>query len=129
MPTLQRADRTQGIASTTVRIAGWLTIAIGVLHLVVGVATANRWNLELLWFEGSGIAVILIGTLSLLVHRRADDRVLRRVVITANAFGVALGLAFCLMTGWREPQGIALIILFGVAAAASLSIGGLGTDM
>lgn len=111
-----------GIAGVTAQLAGWATIAIGVLHLIVGVATSTRWSLGLLWFEGSGIAVILIGTLTLLVRRRAGDRTLRRVALGANTVGVALGVAFCLLTEWQEPQGILLIIVFAAAALACVGI-------
>lgn len=112
-------SRSAGIAA---QVAGWLTIVIGLLHLFVGVATSTRWNLRLLWFEGSGIAVILIGTITILVRRRAGDRVFAWVVLGANCLGIALGVVFCLITEWREPQGIALIVLFAAAAVACLAL-------
>jgi hypothetical protein len=50
-------------------------------------------------------------------RRRVDGR-----ASGANTAGVALGVGFCLVTEWREPQGIVLIILFAAAALACLGI-------
>jgi hypothetical protein len=110
------------VAGRSVTASGWLTIAIGITHLIVGVASSSRLSQGFLWFEGSGIAVILIGGLTVLVRRRAPDTALYRFTLAANAVGIALGLVFCIITDWREPQGVALIVLFTSALAGCLSL-------
>lgn len=77
-------------------------------------------SLDFLWFQGSGIAVLLIGAMTLLARRESHDVVVRRVAAAANALGMALGIAFCILTDWRQPQGILLILLFGIGAVACL---------
>jgi hypothetical protein len=99
-----------------------LTIAVGVLHLAVGISSSSHMSLDFLWFQGSGIAVLLIGALTLIARRASHDVVVQRVAATANVSGVALGVAFCVLTDWRQPQGILLIVLFGIGTAACLSL-------
>lgn len=110
------------VAGRSVTASGWLTIAIGIAHLLVGVASSSRLSQGFLWFEGSGIAVILIGGLTVLVRRRTADTALYRFTLAANAVGIALGLVFCIITEWREPQGIALIVLFTATFAGCVAL-------
>ncbi len=113
--------RTRALSDGAARLAGWSTIAVGVLHLAVGIASSSHLNLDLLWFEGSGIAVLLIGVMTLIARRASHDLVVRRVAAIANGFGLALGVTFCVITDWREPQGVLLILLFSIGTAACLS--------
>lgn len=116
--------RPRALSAGAAGVAGWLTIAIGTLHLAVGIASYSDMGLDFLWFQGSGIAVLLIGAVTLVARRVSHDVVIRRVAAAANVLGVALGVAFCVLTDWREPQGMLLILLFGIGAVACLSYPG-----
>lgn len=55
-------------------VAGGLTVVVGLVHLGVAAAQFRALSLDALWFAGSGLAVILIGVLSLLAQSVAVSR-------------------------------------------------------
>jgi cytochrome b561 len=97
-------------------IAGWAAVAVGAVHTALAVAMFRRPSLDALWFAGSGLAVVLIGALTL-VARRAP---VRGVATAANGAGLVLAVAFGVLTRWHELQGPLLAIIFlagGVAVS------------
>jgi hypothetical protein len=108
------------VARRILNIAGWLTVVVGVLHLGVAAAEYDTLSFDALWFAGSGLAVVLIGVLSLLARAPCAPASTRRVAVGANMAGVVLAVAFGALTRWREPQGPVLVALFlagGLGAA------------
>lgn len=108
------------IANRLLAVAGGLTVAVGVLHLGVAVVQFRALTLDALWFAGSGLAVVLIGVLSLLARSTPGHAATRCAAIGANVAGLALAVGFGTLTSWREPQGPALVALF-VLSVVSLS--------
>ena len=102
---------------TTLAVVGWLTVTIGVLHCVVTYVGYKSLSLEALWFAGTGVAIMLMGALSLLA--RADNVAVRSVATAGNAAGVLLALAFNSLTGWGQLQGLVLLALFVVGSLAA----------
>ena len=95
-------------------------MVIGVLHSTVGLASYDAFSFEALWFHGSGLAILLIGAMTLLA---ASDRAWKTVVgvaCLANLCGVALAVAFGILTAWDAPQGPVLTMVFAVGAASLL---------
>lgn len=114
-------DRVAGqVANRLLAVAGGLTVAVGVLHLGVAVVQFRALTLDALWFAGSGLAVVLVGVLSLLARSAPDHAATRWAAIGANVAGLALAVGFGTLTSWHEPQGPALTALF-VLSAAGLS--------
>lgn len=101
-------------------VAGWLTVAVGGLHLAVAVVQFDALSLDALWFAGSGLAVVLIGVLTLLARSAATPAAVRRAAIAANVAGLALAIAFGTLTRWREPQGLVLVALFLAGGAGAM---------
>lgn len=77
-------------------------------------------TLDALWFAGSGLAVVLIGVLTLLARSSRRGSGTGWAAVGANAAGLILATTFCVLTGWREPQGPILVALFVAAGAAAL---------
>lgn len=100
------------MAGRLLGIARWLTVAVGVLHLGVAGTQYDALSFDALWFAGSGLAVVLIGVLSLLARSASASAGVRWAAVGANAAGLALALAFGVLTRWREPQGPVLVALF-----------------
>lgn len=69
---------------------GSLTAAVGLLHLAVAFASYDHLTLDALWFAGSGLAVVLIGVLTLLARGSRRDTAARRTAVGANAAGLVL---------------------------------------
>lgn len=111
------------VADRVLSVAGSLTVAVGVLHLGVAVAQYGAPSLDALWFAGSGLAVVLIGVLSLLARAAPGHAATRRAAVGANVAGLALAAGFGALTSWHEPQGPALVALFLVGAAGAQRIG------
>ncbi|HKG90799.1 MAG TPA: hypothetical protein VKA84_02835 [Gemmatimonadaceae bacterium] len=91
---------------------------IGAVHTWVARSAFDRFDLDALRFVGSGLAVLLIGGITLAARRVP----IRGLALVANAAGLALALAFGMLTRWREPQGPLLVALFlagGAGAAAA----------
>jgi hypothetical protein len=75
---------------------------------------------DALWFAGSGIAVVLVGALTLLAPDAAAG--VARVAVAANGAGVALAVGFGVLTRWSEPQGPVLVATFLAGGAAAWSV-------
>ena len=93
-------------------VVGWLTFSVGGLHLAVTALQFDTLSLDALWFAGSGLAVVLIGVLTLLARSAPAHSAVRRAALGANVAGLALAVGFGVLTRWREPQGPALVVLF-----------------
>jgi hypothetical protein len=102
-------------ASLASRTAGGLTVAIGAVHVALTGRDFDLHSLDALWFAGSGLAVMLIGALTLLADQATA---VRWTAFAANVAGLLLAIAFALLTGFSGPQGILLIALFLSGAAA-----------
>ncbi len=98
------------------RAAGALTVVVGFVHVGVGVAEYSWPSFDALWFHGSGMAVMLIGALTLLAGSRRAWPTLAATAIIANLLGIGLAVAFSVLSRWGAPQGPVLIALFAAGA-------------
>jgi hypothetical protein len=103
------------------RVAGLLTVLVGVVHVGVGLAEYDWPSFDALWFHGSGIGVILTGALTVLATSDHAWGALVIVAVFANLLGVALAVGFGALSHWRQPQGPILIALFAVGMLGSLA--------
>jgi len=106
------------LGTAAARASGGLTVLIGTLHVALTPGIYQTLSLDALWFAGSGIAVVLIGALTILAEQA---RPVRWAALAANGAGVVLGAAFTVLTSASEPQGPVLIVLF-LAAIVSLAL-------
>ena len=90
------------------------------MHLGVALAKYEALSFDGLWFAGSGLAVVLIGALSLLARSAAAPAALHWAAVGANLAGLALAVGFGVLTRWREPQGPVLVVLFLVGGAGAM---------
>jgi hypothetical protein len=101
-------------------IAGFLTIAVGAAHLVITfLAYKPFFRLPALWFAGSGVAIMLIGILTLFARGTPAGSNERWVAAGANAAGLVIAASYSALNAWREPRGwveIALFLIGGLAA-------------
>lgn len=105
-------------------IAGLLTIAAGAVHFgITFLAYRPAFRLTALWFAGSGIAIALIGVLTLFVRYTPARSVDRYVAAIANVAGLVMSIVYEMLNDWREPRGYVQIVLFLVGAFASLTGG------
>ena len=94
---------------------------VGVVHIGVGV-TEHEWpSFDALWFHGSGVAVMLVGALTLLSTSERTWRTLAIVAVAANLLGIVLAVAFGTLSQWRAPQGPVLIALFATGTVGCLA--------
>lgn len=105
-------------------IAGLLTVAAGAMHFgITFLAYRPVFKLTALWFAGTGIAIALIGILTLFVRYTPAGSVDRYVAAVANAAGLVISIVFEMLNGWSEPRGYVQIVLFLIGAWASLTGG------
>lgn len=110
--------RSLGLGRRALTVAWRLITATGVLHLAVALVSYDRLTPDALWFAGNGLAVMLIGVITL--HARVPPGVAtRRAAVGANAAELVLATGFAILTTGREPQGPLLMALFVLAAAAA----------
>jgi hypothetical protein len=105
-------------ARQTAQVAGAAALVIGALHFGVGLASYDAFSFEALWFHGSGLAILLLGAMTLLTTSDRAWNTLVGVACVANLCGVALAVAFGSLTGWDAPQGPVLTVVFAVGAAS-----------
>jgi hypothetical protein len=108
------------LARRLLGVAGWLTVAVGAVHLGVATVQYHGLSFDALWFAGSGLAVVLIGALTLLSGTPSASPAVRWTAFGANVAGLALAVAFGGLTRWREPQGLVLVVLFLAGAAGAI---------
>ncbi len=108
----------------TLTIVGLLTVAAGALHFgITFLAYRPVFKLTALWFAGTGIAIALIGILTLFVRYTPAGSIDRWVAAIANAAGLVIAIVFEMLNEWREPRGYVQIALFLAGALASLTGG------
>lgn len=102
-------------------IAGLLTVAAGAMHFgITFLAYRPVLKLTALWFAGTGIAIALIGILTLFVRYTPAGSVDRWVAALANGAGLVIAIIYEMLNQWSEPRGYAQIVLFLVGGLAVL---------
>src|SRR5262245_18503879 len=102
--------------------AGALTIAIGFAHTAVGIAEYPWPSFDALWFHGTGIALFLIGALTILAASGRAWRPLIAVALAANVLGFAHAAAFNVLSHWHAPQGLVLMGIFAIARMGCVGV-------
>jgi hypothetical protein len=106
-------------------LAGFLAIAAGAMHLgITFLAYRPVFKLDALWFAGSGVALILIGILTLFARNAPAGSMERWAAAAANAAGLVIAAAYSVLNEWREPRGWVEIAIFSVGIVAALRGGG-----
>jgi hypothetical protein len=102
-------------------IAGFLTIAVGAMHVgITFLAYRPLFTLPALWFAGTGVAIILIGSITLLARNAPAGSMERWAAAAANAAGLVVALAYEALNAWSEPRGYVEIGLFSMGLVAAL---------
>lgn len=102
-------------------IAGFLTVAVGAMHLgITFLAYRPLFRLTALWFAGTGVAIILIGIITLLARNAPAGSMERWAAAAANAAGLVIAVAYEALNRWSEPRGYVQIALFSMALVAAL---------
>lgn len=102
-------------------IAGFLTIAVGALHLAI-TPFAYRPVLKLtaVWFAGTGVAIVLIGVITLFARKAPAGSMERWAAAAANVAGLVIAAAYSVLNEWREPRGWVEIALFSMGLVGAL---------
>lgn len=102
-------------------IAGFLTIAVGAMHLAITfLAYRPVFKLTALWFAGSGVAIILIGCVTLLARNAPAGAIERWIAFAANVAGLVIATAYSMLNQWSEWRGYVEIALFIMGAQAAV---------
>lgn len=102
-------------------IAGFLTIALGAIHLAITVLAYRPLSrLTALWFAGTGVAIMLIGVVTLLARNAPAGSAERWMAAAANVAGLVIAFAYEALTKWSEPRGYVEIALFSMGVVAAL---------
>jgi hypothetical protein len=98
-------------------LASWLVIGVGAAHGIVTAFTFRAWSPEAVWFLGSALGVLLVGSLNL-VHiglgpcRMPTVRFVRAATLVFALFGAAALVAV------PEPQAVVLVVGLGALVLA-----------
>jgi hypothetical protein len=102
-------------------IAGFLAIAVGAVHLgLTFLAYRPVLKLTALWFAGTGVAIVLIGVVTLLARNAPAGSMERWMAAAANAAGLVIAFVYEMLNEWREPRGYVEIALFSMGLVAAL---------
>jgi hypothetical protein len=101
-------------------VCTYLIVALGVVHLLFTFHDYDEFTLGALWFAGAGLAIIFAGFLNLISIRLAGrDALVRALCFISNLVLTALFVAALWLM--RQPQVFVGVLLFAVAALASLT--------
>lgn len=93
------------------KIITGLIIALGLLHLAFTTYNYSEFNLDAMWFFGTGIAIILAGFMNIVVIRIGSrDRLIFALCLLTNIFFAGL-FAFALLQ-LHQPQVVLGLFLF-----------------
>ncbi|HZO17708.1 MAG TPA: hypothetical protein VFB46_01900 [Gemmatimonadaceae bacterium] len=102
-------------------LAGFLTIAVGAAHLGITVlAYRPVFRLTALWFAGTGVAIMLIGVVTLFARSAPAGSIERWIAFAANVAGLVIAVAYEVLNGWSEPRGYIEIAMFITGAQAAV---------
>lgn len=102
-------------------LAGFLTIAVGAMHLgITFFAYRPVFKLTALWFAGTGVAIMLIGVVTLLARSAPAGSMERWAAAAANLAGLVIAVAYSVLNQWSEPRGYVEVALFSVGLVAAL---------
>jgi hypothetical protein len=106
------------VSNVIYKIVTFLAIALGVVHLAF-TACLDAFDLNALWFFGSGLAIIFAGFLNLaLIRISPKDSLVRALCIVAN-LTVTILFIIALLTVLQEPQVFVGIGIFALATVFS----------
>ena len=77
-------------------------------------------KLTALWFAGTGVAIMLIGAVTLLARTAPTGSMERWVAAAANVAGLVIACVYELLNDWSEPRGYVEIALFSMGVVAAL---------
>lgn len=100
------------------KIITGLIIALGLLHIGFTPFNYRNFDMDAMWFLGTGIAIILAGFLNLVVIREAGKDILIRILcLIANvSFALLFGVA---LFQFAQPQVFVGLALFGMAGVCA----------
>jgi hypothetical protein len=102
-------------------LAGFLAIAAGAVHFgITFLAYRPVFRLSALWFAGTGVAIMLVGVVTLLARNAPAGSMERLAAAAANVAGLVIAVAYSLLNEWREPRGWVEIAIFSVGIVAAL---------
>jgi hypothetical protein len=102
-------------------IAGLLTIAVGAMHLgITFLAYRPVLKLNALWFAGTGVAIALIGVVTLLARNAPAGSAERWMAAAANVAGLVIAVVYEVLNKLSEPRGYVEIGLFSMGVVAAL---------
>ena len=97
--------------------ASLVALLLAVTHLGLAAASAARWGVPLLWFAGSGLALLLAALLNLVALRAgSEDPIVRSACVLGNA--AVTGFFLLAWPLLKQPQ-----VLLGVLVFAILTLG------
>jgi hypothetical protein len=76
--------------------------------------------LSALWFASSGVAIGLIGVVTLFARNTPAGSIERWVAVGANAAGFFIALTYSIFNQWREPRGYVEMAIFLIGAIAAM---------
>ena len=96
------------------KIVTGLIVALGLLHIGFTPFNYRTFDMDAMWFLGTGVAIILAGFLNLVVLRQAGkDMLIRILCLIANvSFTLLFGFA---LFQFAQPQVFVGLALFGMA--------------
>ncbi len=104
--------------NTAFQILAYAAIALGAVHSVLALRSAE-FDLSVLWFFGSGLAIIFAGFLNLAFNRSHGDRLVRAFCIIAD-LTLTILFAAAFFTVLPEPQVVIGSAIFAALTALSI---------
>jgi hypothetical protein len=95
-----------GMNSSIHRGAALLALLLGAVHIALTPLYYSTLSVPALWFVGSGLALLLIASHNLMLHRAPGDRVAWRLTVLANVGG----FAFAALLVWVQLQPQTLLV-------------------
>lgn len=106
--------------TTVHKVSAYALLALGILHTVLTPLFNQQFDVDTLWFAGTGLGLIFLAVLNL-VALRLPTRVERSMCLATNLIGLAYGILIVIVL--PEPQSfIALLSYLAVTVGSRFSL-------
>jgi hypothetical protein len=99
------------------KVSAWTLIGLGILHTSLTPLFYSGFTVDALWFAGTGLGILFLGSFNLAILRA---HVLRTLCLIANLIGSVYGILIVIVL--PEPQAFLALLAFLGATIGCISI-------
>ena len=103
--------------TTVHKVSAYALLALGILHTALTPLFYQQFDVDTLWFAGTGLGLIFLALLNL-VALRSPIRIVRSICLAANLIGLVYGILIVIVL--PEPQSFLALLSYLIVTVGSI---------